>query len=396
MIEPKVFIDESGQEGLAASASDFYVLAAMALDPAVEERARAHFSETRSKYFRQAKEMSSYLIGDNDAKRTHVLDHILREDFDILPLIVRKRDLEGPGFKYPPSFIKFALQDMLNWTFSEWQSPRIVCDQIKNEAFQEDIRGYLGERYRLPLFGMRLFEFQSSLSDPCLQAIDIIAGTIRLCWERRKRAPKNDPFMKQLRENHLHREPKEFPPKKRVARYMVAAASPHDEDIRRRDVRGAEAFLQAHLGTDQENLRASVVCLQLLLRHFHLERDDDWISTSSFASEIQKELRVPVDDRRVRRAIGMLRDKDVLVASRHTGGYKLPTSEADLLHYLDTQDTVLRPMVRRVKTAWEITKSATGGRLDILEHPKYETLNAVVRATQDIQLPGSPEDIGEE
>jgi hypothetical protein len=88
----------------------------------------------------------------------------------------------------------------------------------------------------------------------------------------------------------------------------------------------------------------------------------------------------PLSEQSFRSVIGKLRDAGLLIASKTTGGYKLPTSMADMIEFVNRQNSQLTPMIHRVQVARQTVRRATDNAVDILAAPEFQNLRAAVMA----------------
>jgi hypothetical protein len=84
------------------------------------------------------------------------------------------------------------------------------------------------------------------------------------------------------------------------------------------------------------------------------------------------------------KVIGKLRDANVIIASRGSsnGGYRLPTSVADLMHYLDHDAKLILPMLDRLRRAKQTIGLYSGGTSPFLE--KQPRLKALVECYEKL------------
>ena len=206
-LESCAFIDESGDDnalGDSAGASTHYVVAAIVCSSEARQRLAVHFTNARRVFFLQASEMKSSSIGSDDQKRKSVLRVLGSVEYAIYALVIEKERLTTQGFTHPKSFVKFAMGRLIGKILADYDRVQIYCDKIKNDAFQADFKRYIESMYPPTLFTPWRFEFKDSVGDICIQTADIIAGSIARCWERTKRSPENDEFMRILEGNMWH------------------------------------------------------------------------------------------------------------------------------------------------------------------------------------------------
>lgn len=77
------------------------------------------------------------------------------------------------------------------------------------------------------------------------------------------------------------------------------------------------------------------------------------------------------------KVIAMLRNKGVIISSS-TKGYKPPANEGDLYAFLKHNNSIIKPMIDRIKICRDSIKAATLNKLDILNKPAFEYLKKVL------------------
>jgi hypothetical protein len=375
-----VYIDESGDECLdllQSSISSFYVVCALVVDPANHEAAIHRFTEVRDRYFKNREMKSSGVTNNNQRQR--VLQDLLGIPFSLHVLVGNKSLLTSSGLRYPKSFIKFLQGSLYKEIVKDYSTVCIRSDKIKNPSFMREMRAYL-ERHFLygGLFESHTFDFVDSNSDVCIQAADFIGGSIRLCFERNPQTAMTDPLMEMLRWHITQFIP--FP--KSYGRYIAKnpGASEHDPEIEARAVLEAEEFLRKHDHGENNDRDLQVAAVRMLLSTLNW-RDDCWVATAALMERLSVIAPEPLSEQSFRSIIGKLRDEGVLIASRTAGGYKLPTSMAEITEFVNRQNSQLAPMIDRVRTARDTVLRATDNCVDILAAPEYQNLRAAVLAS---------------
>src|SRR5690606_4200483 len=110
LVQKKVFIDEYGTPSLAVDkggVTTHYIIAAVLIDPKVQQDVEAQILEIASNYF-SGGEIKSSSVGKNDARRLEVLEKVATLRFHLHVLSVDKRSLLGSaGLVYKRPFIKY-------------------------------------------------------------------------------------------------------------------------------------------------------------------------------------------------------------------------------------------------------------------------------------------------
>ena len=251
------------------------------------------------------------------------------------------------------------------------------ADRIKNPAFMKEMREYLDRHNLVGLFEMNSFDFVDSKSDVCIQAADFIGGSVRACFERNPQTAMTDPVLEKLRPRIAQLVP--FP--ESYGRYIakIPGFGEHDHAIEARAVLDAEYFLQRHGNAEDAQKILEVAVVRKLLEAVTW-RNDCWVSTESLMDHLGTLSQDPLSEQSFRSVIGRLRDAGLLIASRTSGGYKIPTCMADIIEFLNRQNSQLAPMMGRIRMARETVNRATDNAVDILAMPAFQNLKTAVDA----------------
>ncbi len=388
MEDKLVFIDESGDDytlGDKPGASTHYVLAAIVINSGDGASVANCFHQVKGRHFAQAKEMKSQSIGDDHRKRRLVLLDLTYPTYALYVLMVDKARLRGPGFKHHASFVKFLLDRLITELLRDSQNLIIRCDNIKSKEFMDDVALYLRRKHPVTLFDSWDFAFLDSASDICVQAADVIAGSLARCWEPSKQSPDNDEFMRILANPLEAGRFRIFPGTANQGTRPIGLhdSTTHDMAIERRAVAEAERFVEEFAGTQDPSRQAQVGFVYAFLGHNHLQRSDDWVATETLRARYREKFGQDIELQKLRGIIGVLRDTGLLIASRSAGGYKLPTSAADLHDFVDNCNSKIGPMVARIRKVRETIKRTTDPPLDILNDPEFKDLKKALDATPD-------------
>jgi hypothetical protein len=374
-----VYIDESGDESLQLTlpnVSSFYVVCAVVVNAADAAAAMLAFGEVRQRYFK-GREMKSSSIRDG-VLRQRILQDLTGVPFSLHMLVGNKKLLTSPGLRYPKSFIKFLHGSLYQQLVKEASPIQIRADKIKNRSFMDEMHAYLDRHNLIGLFDINSFEFVDSSSDVGVQVADFIGGSVRECFERNAQTAMTDPTMQKLRWHMVQLLP--FPDS--YGRYIakLPGLGEHDQVIEARAVLQAEEFLRKHNADECADRLVQVTAVRLLSSAL-ARNDEQWVPTAMMMENLNLVATEPLSEQGFRNVIGKLRDEGVLIASRASGGYKLPTGMADLTQFLNRQNSQLAPMIERVRIARDTVRVATDNAVDILSAPEFSNLKAIVAAT---------------
>jgi hypothetical protein len=125
-------------------------------------------------------------------------------------------------------------------------------------------------------------------------------------------------------------------------------------------------------------------CVKLLLLHYDVFGNRKYLSAKEMMYHLNTGRENEIKDQQFRRIIGKLRDQGVIVASRSKGdekGYRLPTSQPDLLKFVEHGNSIAFPILHRIKICRDKIKLATNNQLDIISYPQFDTLREIIEIT---------------
>jgi hypothetical protein len=117
----------------------------------------------------------------------------------------------------------------------------------------------------------------------------------------------------------------------------------------------------------------SVEALRFLLFFFNTVNENEYVPTGRLLEALAQTVPAGSSEFQVRKIIALLRDNGVIVASS-SKGYKIPSSIQDVMDFVDRYDSIVGPMVKRVRAAREDLLLLTDRELDILEGDRFDYL----------------------
>ena len=364
--------------------SSHYVITGLLIDDDHYEEAKSHFEEVRSQNFQGDAEMKSATVRGNEKRRKKIIEELVTTDFTLYILVINKAKLTSTGFQFPKSFVKNLHGRLYVNIMNDFHNVHLRSDRIKSKRFMEEFTRYVEKQHRVSLFKLWDFEFIDSKKSPCVQAADFISGTVARGYENKVDTEQHDEYMKIL-------EPRLgffwlFPEPYKSYMYEGKEVTSDSEDviIEKKAYSEAYRFLDENLDSKNPSVKEQVLCLQMILSHSYWWNSDGWIQTFELKERLSNELRETIEDQRLRGIIGGLKDAGVLIASRRAGGYKLPTSKADIYEFINTQNSIIGPMIDRVRKAREIVQRATG--FDILDKPAYMNLKSAIEVSPNWKI----------
>jgi len=83
--------------------------------------------------------------------------------------------------------------------------------------------------------------------------------------------------------------------------------------------------------------------------------------------------------------IGPLRDEEIVLAGTWDG-YKLAASSVDMIDYVKHVESIVIPMLKRLRKAQTTVKMATANRHDIIGSPEFGDLKSIIDAYVDNEI----------
>lgn len=379
MQEHLAFLDEWGNNGLdftKQGVSTHFIVTALIVRRADLPEAEAQIEVVRQQFFQQGP-IKSAKVGPDDKRRKLILGSLLTAPFQVFALVVDKRQLRGEGFYYKGSFYKFlhGLADReLYRTFPDLE---LVADRHGSETFMEGFVQYVYNRHIPTLFNQARFGFVTSALDALVQAADFIAGTLARCYDETVLSPNRTEFVQLLSPKLLTLTywPDVFAP-------SVVQTSPdqarYNPALAELGVNLVQDFLHRKLASRAPQEVDQVTCIQYLLFHFRHIDPTRYISSRELMAHIEERRGVVLPLHYFQtRVIAPLRDAGVIIASS-SKGYKIPACEQDLYDFVNHSNTIIQPLVARIRKCRDRIRLATDGAIDVLDRDEYANLKPLL------------------
>jgi hypothetical protein len=124
--------------------------------------------------------------------------------------------------------------------------------------------------------------------------------------------------------------------------------------------------------------------LKLLLFQVQFADAKKYIPTGRIIDRLHGEAGLTLTTRKLRSAIAGLRDAGVVIG-RSTKGYKIPISENDIAEFVAHANSIVPPMLVRVRHAQQDLSMASLGAIDALSSPKFQLLKRLVDLLGDLK-----------
>jgi hypothetical protein len=376
------FTDEYGDASLAtekAGVTTFFIVTAIVVEDRVLAEQRARANAIRAQFFGPG-EMKSSGIGSDDDRRRRVLERVCELEVTTYTLAIDKRELDRDGgLAWRPSFFKFINRRLFDRIYRMVNDVRLVADEHGREEFMAGFVKYVDRKLPLNLFTRRAFGFAKSSDEVMLQVADVVSGSWARALDPKKASTNVGEFIPLLERRSVGLEvwPPPLQPDDPIG---PRADRNRDEIVRRHCLRQAQLFLREHqteLAAD--DVKVQIEILNMLLFHVRFGEASRYVPTGAILDRIRRQLGVSISQRKLRGAISGMRDVGVVIGTS-SKGYKLPFCENDLKEYVNHANTIVPPMLARLRRAREDVSMASGGSIDILERSEFDELRRLVKA----------------
>lgn len=366
------FADEYGNNSFDfTKQGTHFIVVSIIINESEKESIESSLEEIRKKYF-QTGEIKSKKVSDNHTRRLKILKELAQLNFNIYALVADKQKLYGEGFKHKESFYKYLNGLLYKELFKAYPKLKLYVDEHGGNDFLKSFKKYVQKNHIRDLFSGSEFETGDSKKSIIIQLADFIAGTLGRCYDLNKNLSQRDKFFSLLepRLSSINHFPKEY------KSYSIEdnAKSEFDSQISLYATNLAIDFIDTKKPKSQEDID-QINCIKLFLLHQDAFGAKKYLSANELMRHLDIGRDKPLQEQQFRTSIiGKLRDKGILIASSSKGdkkGYRLPTSAADLLKFLDHGNSLVLPILNRIKICREGVKLATNNKFDILEKEKY-------------------------
>ncbi|CAG5001054.1 hypothetical protein DYBT9275_02585 [Dyadobacter sp. CECT 9275] len=321
--------------------------------------------------------IDSRTTGSDHGKRREILEDIDEAPFKIFSVVVDKRQLIGEGLRYRGSFFKFLHSLADRELFRLLPNLDLVAGKIADDTFMKGFARYIEQNHISNLFNESTFGFVGFQDSLLVQLAGFIAGTLARCYDETVITDQRNEFVELLRLKLLSIRffPDTFgssiaPP--------PAGSQYYNETLANLSIRLANDFLHHRSLSPVPQVKDQVSSLGYLLFHFRHISPTRYITSFELMEQIRARTGRKVSLHYFQtKVIAQLRDAGVLIASS-SRGYKLPASETDLHDFIAHSNTIIEPMLSRVKRFRDQIHLATDGKIDVLAAEQYNLIRKVI------------------
>lgn len=372
------YIDEFGSFGFdfdKENVSTHFIVSAVIVKEEDKDMLEKQVEDIRKKYF-QTGEIKSSHIGNNHKRRKVIINAIQNLPFKLYVFVADKRKIyENSGLRYKKSFYKF----LNNYVYQElrinFKRLTLSVDALGENEFIAEFAKYVRNKsVPLTLFDESEFNIVDSKKNVLVQLADFICGCIAYSYDVNKVKKADGLDYRQMLSSKMLRI-KEFP--ETYDAYQVEKEtldSKYNPQIAEVCFRHAQSFLNSHQDSDDEEVKQQVAVLNYLLFRFMNKSERKYIPTKELKNQLLYLGFEKISTQRFRtRIIARLRDSDVIISSS-PNGYKIPSTEEELCDFINHGQSIIVPMLSRLKRCRDLIKTGTSGSIDLFEKSEYNNL----------------------
>ncbi len=184
-----VFIDESGDPGLKlnAGSSDYFIVTLVAFEDNEEALAADQRIEALKGELGLPPEFEfkfNKLKGDN---REAFLSAVAGHGWFYFSIVINKRKLTGPGFRFKESFYKYTCGLVFENAKPHLDQATVVIDGSGSREFRRQLGSYLRKRVNEPSGSrfIRKVKVQDSRKNNLVQLADMVCGAVARSYTRK-------------------------------------------------------------------------------------------------------------------------------------------------------------------------------------------------------------------
>ncbi|HMG83121.1 MAG TPA: DUF3800 domain-containing protein [Ferruginibacter sp.] len=368
------FIDEYGDKSIEyqkSGVSIYFIVTAIIVDKENITTLENKIKKITSKFTQAPEIKSNAKIFQDIDKRIAFLEQISLLDFKVYSVIVDKRKVfEDSGLKFRNTFFKYVNNLLDSDLYRYFPFIELVSDEHGTDKFMNGFIEYVNQNhFQTDLFRKPLFRFGDSKNEPLIQLADFISGTLARCYEPAKIIDNPNRIIEILKDRILHL--REWPETSSLKYKLVNDIDNlYDSKIADFSLSQIAQFVNENEHKNDDQVKNQLICLHYLVFKFRINP-----YAYIYSDEIIERINIRGVDINKRLftkdIIGKLREKGLLIVSSQSG-YKIPCSEADLIHFFNNYNTKIFPMLRTLEQYDVLIKLATEGLINLLNHKEFE------------------------
>lgn len=373
-------IDEFGTNSLEIEkegVSSHFLICATLIEEKNLKAGQQIIENIRNNHFQGSEIKSSNVKRANHTRRLTILNELNQIEFTIYLIVVDKKEINSQGLSIKQSFYKYFNKQLVTDLNRVNKKITFIADQIGSIEYQESFQKYIeNEVTQYDLFNEnKIFEFSDSKENNLVQLSDFIVGSLAKYFDKKHFTEDSSDYIKLLKEKLNIR----FWPNN-IANYIR-----QENETENFDPKIAELSLtlaKDYIARNENKVETDITAQIYLLKYLMLIQKvspNYFIQTHELMDKLKFEIGLEYSTRLFRKnVIGQLRDNNVIIVSSNSGGYKLPVNKSDLIEFVNRYNTILQPMLSRMKKCRDSILIGSMNEIDILEYPEYESLKEVI------------------
>lgn len=373
-------IDEFGTNSLEIKkdgVSSHFLICATLMEEKNLKASQQIINNVRNTHFQGSEIKSSNVKRANHARRLTILNELNQIEFTIYLIVVDKNEISSQGLSIKQSFYKYFNKLLVTDLNRINKKITFISDQIGTKEYQESFKKYIeNEVTQYDLFNEnKIFEFSDSKENNLVQLSDFIVGSLAKCFDKKHFTEDSSDYIKILKDKLNIR----FWPNN-IANYVR-----QENETENFDPKIAELSLtlaKDYIARNENKVETDIIAQIYLLKYLMLIQKvspNYFVQTHELMDKLKFEIGLEYSTRLFRKnVIGRLRDNNVIIVSSNSGGYKLPVNKSDLIEFVNRYNSILQPMLSRMKKCRDAILLGSMNKIDILEYPEYESLKEVI------------------
>jgi len=367
------YVDESGNSDLdtdKAGTSNLFILAAVLVEESEQFSVETAIREI-CRDLCGGSEIASKNIGKNHERRLKFLERITPLPLGYYGMIVNKDRIrhDYPGLEHKRSFYKFINRKLYVKLTNTGNNLRIVADEHGSKEFMTSFDSYIHDRVQPNLFELTKFDFHFSTAtiSPILGVADLIAGTLRYCFDEERKSEFTPRFRELLKQKEIALLPFSIE-MQHVDGTPPSSDAEIDDRIRKSMTNRVLRLLEENEDqTDPyKQMQVETLSILLSLREYE-ERANQALHADALIARLKDDGFEDISKQAfTTKVIGGIRNKGIILSGT-SEGYRLALSLNDIHDYLNHGRNIIEPMLARINKARETVKADTAGKYEILD-----------------------------
>lgn len=331
----------------------------------------------RTTHFQNSEIKSSNVKRIHHTRRLSILNDLNEIDFTIYLIVVDKKEINSEGLSIKQSFYKYFNKLLVTDLNRINKKITFIADQIGTAEYQKSFQKYIeNEVAQFDLFNEnKLFEFSDSKEDNLVQLSDFIVGSLAKCFDTKHFQENSVDYLELLK----HKLNIRFWPNK-VANYLRQESETDNFDPKIAEL--SLSLAKDYIVKNENKVETDIIAQLYLLKYLMLIQKVSphyFVQTQELMGKLKFEIGIDYSTRLFRKnIIGHLRDRGLIIVSSNSGGYKLPVNKSDLTEFVNRYNSIIQPMIARMKKCRDSVLLGSMNEIDILNYPEYDTLREII------------------